>query len=163
MQLESAAPGARPNRWSWPEQDLASIATSLLTGLPLSELMGLNLSERSTAGPANGTSKVMGKSRKERTAPSKNLSSGSSTWTWLSPSPVDMASLDGQSAQSAADEAARGLAELVGHSDQARSDRQRAARQHDEPFAEGDTMVGQPRIRVGERGVGQGPDKMREP
>jgi len=41
--LQTVAAGARPARWPWPERDLAFIAISLLTGLRLSELIGLNL------------------------------------------------------------------------------------------------------------------------
>jgi integrase/recombinase XerD len=66
--LETVAAGARPARWPWPERDLAFIATSLLTGLRLSELIGLNLG--SIDGRAGERRiKVLGKGRKERTVP----------------------------------------------------------------------------------------------
>jgi site-specific recombinase XerD len=66
--LSSVAAGARPARWPWPERDLAFLATALLTGLRLSELIGLNL------GAIDGRAgerriKVLGKGRKERTVP----------------------------------------------------------------------------------------------
>jgi integrase/recombinase XerD len=66
--LETVAAGGRPARWPWPERDLAFIAAGLLTGLRLSELIGLNL------GAIDGRSgerriTVMGKGRKERTIP----------------------------------------------------------------------------------------------
>ena len=41
--LEAVAAGARQARNPWPERDLAFIATALLTGLRLSELLGLDL------------------------------------------------------------------------------------------------------------------------
>jgi integrase/recombinase XerD len=81
VRLETVAAGARPARWPWPERDLAFIATSLLTGLRLSELIGLNL------GAIDGRAgerriKVLGNGRKERTVPSKKPSTRSSTGTW---------------------------------------------------------------------------------
>lgn len=42
--LEAVAAGERRARHPWPERDLAFIATALLTGLRLSELLGLDLS-----------------------------------------------------------------------------------------------------------------------
>ena len=41
--LQAVAGGERPARHPWPERDLAFIATALLTGLRLSELLGLDL------------------------------------------------------------------------------------------------------------------------
>jgi len=41
--LEAVAGGERPSRDPWPERDLAFIATALLTGLRLSELLNLDL------------------------------------------------------------------------------------------------------------------------
>ena len=41
--LQAVAGGERPARDPWPERDLAFIATALLTGLRLSELLGLDL------------------------------------------------------------------------------------------------------------------------
>ena len=66
--LSSVAAGERPGRWPWPERDLAFIATALLAGLRLSELIGLNV------GSIDGRSgerriRVVGKGRKERTVP----------------------------------------------------------------------------------------------
>ena len=66
--LETAAAGTREARYPWPERDVAFLATTLLTGLRLSELLALNL------GAIDGRSgerriKVLGKGRKERTVP----------------------------------------------------------------------------------------------
>jgi integrase/recombinase XerD len=66
--LRATAAGIRAARYPWPERDLAFLATSLLTGLRLSELLTLNL------GAIDGRAgerriKVMGKGRKERTVP----------------------------------------------------------------------------------------------
>ena len=66
--LRTVAAGGRPARWPWPERDLAFLATTLLTGLRLSEMIGLNL------GAIDGRAgerriKVVGKGRKERTVP----------------------------------------------------------------------------------------------
>jgi integrase/recombinase XerD len=66
--LQSVAAGARPAKWPWPERDLAFIATSLLTGLRLSELIGLNLGAIDGR-PGERRIKVLGKGRKERTVP----------------------------------------------------------------------------------------------
>jgi site-specific recombinase XerC len=41
--LEAVAGGERPVRDPWPERDLAFIATALVTGLRLSELLSLDL------------------------------------------------------------------------------------------------------------------------
>jgi integrase/recombinase XerD len=41
--LEAVAAGERPARQPWPERDLAFVATALLTGLRLSELLSLDL------------------------------------------------------------------------------------------------------------------------
>ena len=62
------AAGGRPAKWPWPERDLAFIATALLTGLRLSELIGLNL------GAIDGRAgerriRVLGQGRKERAVP----------------------------------------------------------------------------------------------
>jgi integrase/recombinase XerD len=66
--LQATAAGTRAARFPWPERDLAFLATSLLTGLRLSELLGLNLG--SIDGRAGERRiKVMGKGRKERTVP----------------------------------------------------------------------------------------------
>ena len=62
------AAGARPGRRPWPERDLAFIATALLTGLRLSELIGLNLGSIDGR-PGERRIKVVGKGRKERTVP----------------------------------------------------------------------------------------------
>jgi site-specific recombinase XerC len=71
--LSTVAAGDRPGRWPWPERDLAFLATALLTGLRLSELIGLNLG--AIAGrPGERRIKVLGKGRKERPSPSKNRS-----------------------------------------------------------------------------------------
>jgi integrase/recombinase XerD len=72
--------GRRPDRWPRPEQDRAFIATTLLTGLRLSELMRLDLGAIDSR-PGERRTKVLGKGRKERTIQSKNPSSGSSTPT----------------------------------------------------------------------------------
>lgn len=66
--LQATAAGARAARYPWPERDLAFLATSLLTGLRLSELLALN------TGSIDGRAgerriKVIGKGRKERTVP----------------------------------------------------------------------------------------------
>jgi site-specific recombinase XerD len=66
--LEAVAAGSRKARFPWPERDLAFIATGLLTGLRLSELLGLGL------GAIDGREgerriKVIGKGRKERFVP----------------------------------------------------------------------------------------------
>jgi integrase/recombinase XerD len=66
--LESVAAGTRPARWPWPERDLAFLATSLVGGLRLDELLALNL------GAIDGREgerriHVVGKGRKERTVP----------------------------------------------------------------------------------------------
>jgi integrase/recombinase XerD len=66
--LQTVAAGGRPARWPWPERDLAFIATSLLTGLRLSELIGLNLGSIDGR-PGERRIKVVGKGRKERTVP----------------------------------------------------------------------------------------------
>jgi site-specific recombinase XerD len=66
--LSSVAAGARPGRWPWPERDLAFLATALLTGLRLSELIGLNLGSIDGR-PGERRIKVLGKGRKERTVP----------------------------------------------------------------------------------------------
>jgi site-specific recombinase XerD len=66
--LASVAAGARPGRWPWPERDLAFLATALLTGLRLSELIGLNLGSIDGR-PGERRIKVLGKGRKERTVP----------------------------------------------------------------------------------------------
>jgi site-specific recombinase XerD len=66
--LQTVAAGGRPARWPWPERDLAFIATSLLTGLRLSELIGLNLGAIDGR-PGERRIKLLGKGRKERTVP----------------------------------------------------------------------------------------------
>jgi site-specific recombinase XerD len=66
--LASVAAGARPGRWPWPERDLAFLATALLTGLRLSELISLNLGSIDGR-PGERRIKVMGKGRNERTVP----------------------------------------------------------------------------------------------
>jgi len=66
--LHTVAAGARPARWPWPERDLAFIATGLLSGLRLSELIGLNLGAIDGR-PGERRIKVLGKGRKERTVP----------------------------------------------------------------------------------------------
>ena len=66
--LQATAAGTREARYPWPERDLAFLATSLLTGLRLSELLALNVG--SIDGRAGERRiKVMGKGRKERTVP----------------------------------------------------------------------------------------------
>lgn len=66
--LQTTAAGTRAARFPWPERDLAFLATSLLTGLRLSELLALNLG--SIDGRAGERRiKVMGKGRRERTVP----------------------------------------------------------------------------------------------
>jgi integrase/recombinase XerD len=66
--LSTVAAAARPARWPWPERDLAFLATALLTGLRLSELIDLNLGSIDGR-PGERRIKVMGKGRKERTIP----------------------------------------------------------------------------------------------
>jgi integrase/recombinase XerD len=66
--LQTVAAGGRPARWPWPERDLAFLATTLLTGLRLSELIGLNLGAIDGR-PGERRIKVVGKGRKERTVP----------------------------------------------------------------------------------------------
>jgi site-specific recombinase XerD len=66
--LESLAAGERKGRTPWPERDLAFVATAMLTGLRLSELVGLDL------GPVDGREgerrlKVTGKGSKIRFVP----------------------------------------------------------------------------------------------
>jgi integrase/recombinase XerD len=66
--LERLAAGARQARFPWPERDLAFVATALLTGMRLSELLGLRL------GSLDGRLgerrfEVTGKGRKERFIP----------------------------------------------------------------------------------------------
>ena len=66
--LQATAAGTRAARFPWPERDFAFLATSLLTGLRLSELLALNVG--SVDGRAGERRvKVMGKGRKERTVP----------------------------------------------------------------------------------------------
>jgi site-specific recombinase XerD len=66
--LQATAAGTRAARYPWPERDLAFLATSLLTGLRLSELLALNVG--SIDGRAGERRiKVIGKGRKERTVP----------------------------------------------------------------------------------------------
>jgi integrase/recombinase XerD len=66
--LTTTAAGTRPARWPWPERDLAFLATALLAGLRLSELLSLNVG--SIDGRAGERRiNVMGKGRKERTVP----------------------------------------------------------------------------------------------
>jgi len=66
--LQTVAAGARPARWPWPERDLAFLAAGLLTGLRLSELIGLNLGAIDGR-PGERRITVVGKGRKERTIP----------------------------------------------------------------------------------------------
>lgn len=66
--LQSVAAGVRPARWPWPERDLCFIATALLTGLRLSEMIGLNIGAVDGR-PGEQRIKVVGKGRKERTVP----------------------------------------------------------------------------------------------
>jgi integrase/recombinase XerD len=66
--LQTVAAGGRAAKWPWPERDLAFIATGLLTGLRLSELIGLNLGSIDGR-PGERRIKVLGKGRKERTIP----------------------------------------------------------------------------------------------
>lgn len=66
--LRATAAGTRAARFPWPERDLAFLATSLLTGLRLSELLSLNLGSIDGR-PGERRIKVMGKGRKERTVP----------------------------------------------------------------------------------------------
>jgi site-specific recombinase XerD len=66
--LTITAAGSRRARWPWPERDLAFLATALLAGLRLSELLSLNLG--SIGGrPGERRISVMGKGRKERVVP----------------------------------------------------------------------------------------------
>lgn len=66
--LTTTAAGDRPARWPWPERDLAFLATALLAGLRLSELLSLNLG--SIDGRAGERRiNVVGKGRKERAVP----------------------------------------------------------------------------------------------
>ncbi len=69
--LETVAGEARPARWPWPERDLAFLATSLLTGLRLSELLALNLGSIDGR-PGERRIKVMGKGCKDGPSPSKS-------------------------------------------------------------------------------------------
>jgi integrase/recombinase XerD len=66
--LDSAAAGTRPARWPWPERDVAFLATALVAGLRLSELLALNLGSIDGR-PGERRINVMGKGRKERTVP----------------------------------------------------------------------------------------------
>jgi integrase/recombinase XerD len=66
--LHATAAGTRVARYPWPERDLAFLATCLLTGLRLSELLALNLGSIDGR-PGERRIKVMGKGRKERTVP----------------------------------------------------------------------------------------------
>jgi len=66
--LRSTAAGTRPARWPWPERDLAFLATALLAGLRLSELLALNLGSLDGR-PGQRRINVMGQGRKERTVP----------------------------------------------------------------------------------------------
>ncbi|HEV7534979.1 MAG TPA: tyrosine-type recombinase/integrase [Acidimicrobiia bacterium] len=66
--LETVAAGTRPARWPWPERDLAFVATALLAGLRLSELIGLNLGSIDGR-PGERRIHVVGKGRKERVVP----------------------------------------------------------------------------------------------
>jgi site-specific recombinase XerD len=66
--LSTTAAGTRPARWPWPERDLAFLATALLAGLRLSELLSLNLGSVDGR-PGERRINVMGKGRKERTVP----------------------------------------------------------------------------------------------
>jgi site-specific recombinase XerD len=66
--LQTVAAGARPGRWPWPERDLAFVATALLAGLRLSELIALNLGSIDGR-PGERRIRVLGKGRKERTVP----------------------------------------------------------------------------------------------
>lgn len=66
--LEAVAAGSRRARYPWPERDLAFLATGLLTGLRLSELIGLTLGSLDGR-PGERRFKVLGKGRKERFVP----------------------------------------------------------------------------------------------
>jgi site-specific recombinase XerD len=66
--LATAAAGTRPARWPWPERDVAFLATALVAGLRLSELLSLNLGSIDGR-PGERRINVMGKGRKERTVP----------------------------------------------------------------------------------------------
>ena len=66
--LSTTASGSRPARWPWPERDLAFLATALLSGLRLSELLSLNLGSIDGR-PGERRINVVGKGRKERTVP----------------------------------------------------------------------------------------------
>jgi len=66
--LSTVAAGTRPARWPWPERDVAFLATALVAGLRLSELLALNLGSIDGR-PGERRINVMGKGRKERTVP----------------------------------------------------------------------------------------------
>lgn len=66
--LEAVANGSRRARFPWPERDLAFLATGLLTGLRLSELLALDVGGIDGR-PGERRIKVVGKGRKERFVP----------------------------------------------------------------------------------------------
>jgi site-specific recombinase XerD len=66
--LQATAAGTRAARYPWPEREFAFLATCLLTGLRLSELLSLNIGAIDGR-PGERRIKVMGKGRKERTVP----------------------------------------------------------------------------------------------
>ena len=66
--LENLAAGARQARFPWPQRDLAFIATALMTGMRLSELLALQLGSLDGR-PGERRFKVQGKGRKERFVP----------------------------------------------------------------------------------------------
>jgi integrase/recombinase XerD len=66
--LSTTAAGTRRARYPWPERDLAFLATALLAGLRLSELLSLSLGSIDGR-PGERRINVMGKGRKERTVP----------------------------------------------------------------------------------------------
>lgn len=66
--LEAVANGSRRARFPWPERDLAFVATGLLTGLRLAELLALDLASMDGR-PGERRIKVVGKGRKERFVP----------------------------------------------------------------------------------------------
>jgi integrase/recombinase XerD len=66
--LEKLAAGARQARFPWPQRDLAFIATALMTGMRLSELLALKLGSLDGR-PGERRFKVSGKGRKERFVP----------------------------------------------------------------------------------------------
>jgi site-specific recombinase XerD len=66
--LEAVAAGSRKARFPWPERDLAFLATGLLTGLRLSELLALDMASVDGR-PGERRIKVIGKGRKERFVP----------------------------------------------------------------------------------------------